>query len=493
MSLLTLLTYIAIAALALTLVIGLVWRKVVSWPVSFLQNFTGILFLVSGYVKAIDPLGTAYKMEQYFGEFSSTFKATKAAFLSPFFEWLTGMVVGFAVFMIVFEIVLGVMLIFGAQKKLTSWLFFLLVLFFTFLTGYTYLTGHVPESVNFFSFGKWGPFVETNMKVTDCGCFGDFIKLKPFTSFLKDVFLLFPAILFLFSTKKMHQLLTPNWRNGLIAASIMGFTLYCFNNYIWDIPAINFRPFKPGVNIPKRREMEQEAMQNVKILAFKLTNKKDGKVIEIPYEQYMKESSKYSGDDWEFDQVKSEPTIQPSKISDFAVTGPTGDDVTEEILGVKGYNFMIVAYDLHVNTQKGYIMVPDTSFTADTLVAKGRMSIVNKIDKVSKRRVSSDSYQWDEEYLKRWEKLNAMIADAAKADVKAYMITKPYDPALIDAFKAKAKVSYPVLRADDILLKTIIRSNPGVLLIKDGTILEDWHIKKLPDFAVIKAKYWTKK
>ncbi len=427
--------------------------------VQFSRIIVGLLFIISGLIKLNDPIGFSYKLGEYFGE---------TVLNLPIFIPYS---LAIAVFLVISETVLGFMLLIGFKPRFTIWSLLLMIVFFTFLTFYS----------AYFH------------KVTDCGCFGDFIKLKPFTSFLKDVFLLFPAILFLFSTKKMHQLLTPNWRNGLIAASIMGFTLYCFNNYIWDIPAINFRPFKPGVNIPKRREMEQEAMQNVKILAFKLTNKKDGKVIEIPYEQYMKESSKYSGDDWEFDQVKSEPTIQPSKISDFAVTGPTGDDVTEEILGVKGYNFMIVAYDLHVNTQKGYIMVPDTSFTADTLVAKGRMSIVNKIDKVSKRRVSSDSYQWDEEYLKRWEKLNAMIADAAKADVKAYMITKPYDPALIDAFKAKAKVSYPVLRADDILLKTIIRSNPGVLLIKDGTILEDWHIKKLPDFAVIKAKYWTKK
>lgn len=492
MSLLTLLTYIGIAALMLTLLTGFVWRKVISWPVSFLQHFAGTLFVVSGFVKAIDPLGTAYKMEQYFGEFSSTFKSTSFAFLSPFFEWMTGMVTGFAVFMIVFEIVLGIMLIIGASRRLSSWLFFLLVLFFTFLTGFTYLTGYVPEGVNFFSFSKWGPFVETNMKVTDCGCFGDFIKLKPFTSFLKDVFLLLPAIVFLFSTKKMHQLLKGNIRNGIIAVSILGSLLYCFNNYIWDIPAINFRPFKPGVNIPERRTKEQEAMQNVKILAFKLTSKKDGKVIEIPYDQYMKESSKYSGDEWEFDQIKSEPAIQPTKISDFAVTGPTGDDVTEEILAVKGYNFMIVAYDLHVDTKSDYVMVPDTSYSRDTVNANGTISIVKKIDKISKRKVRKDTYIWDEDYLKRWSKLNKMIADSKKAEVKSYVITKPYDPILIDAFKAKAQVNYPVLRADDILLKTIIRSNPGVLLIKDGTILEDWHIRKLPSFAEIQAKYWSK-
>lgn len=490
MSLLTLLVYIGLAAGVLTAITGLVLRTLKSWPISFLQHFTGTLFLVSGFVKAIDPLGTAYKMEQYFGEFSTTFQPTELAFLAPFFTWLTSYVNGFSVGMIVFELILGLMLILGVLPRLTSWLFFLLVAFFTALTGFTYLTGFVPEGVNFFSFSQWGPFVETNMKVTDCGCFGDFIKLKPFQSFMKDVALLVPAFLFLLYHRQFHQIGQPRWRHGAIAVGALASTLYCFNNYIWDIPSINFRPFKPGVNLVKQRNLEQEAMQNVKILAFKLTNKQSGKVLEIPYDQYLKESANYSDTDWEVEQIKSKPTIEPTKISDFSVTGPDGSDVTEEILNLAGYNFMIVAYDLHVATTTRTKTQRDSVFINDTLRTGSSQQVVKKFQGIVERKVQLPNYQWDEAYLQRWEHLNAVVAAGAKAQAKAYVMTKPYDPALIEAFKAKAKVNYPVLRADDILLKTIIRSNPGVLLLKDGEILEDWHIRKLPDFATIQAKYW---
>ena len=188
MTLSTLLTNIGIVAIILTALVEWLFKARKDWITSLLQNFTGALFVFSGWVKAIDPLGTAYKMEQYFAEFEYTFQETWMSFIAPLFPWLSEFSVGFSVFMIVFEIVLGLMLLLGARPKLASWAFLLLVLFFTFLTGFTYLTGYVPQGVNFFEFGKWDAWVETNMKVTDCGCFGDFIKLKPKTSFLKDVF-----------------------------------------------------------------------------------------------------------------------------------------------------------------------------------------------------------------------------------------------------------------------------------------------------------------
>jgi uncharacterized membrane protein YphA (DoxX/SURF4 family) len=148
------------------------------------------------------PLGTAYKMEQYFAEFQGTFEDTTLSFMAPLFPTLSEYAIGFSVGMIVFEIILGLMLLLGSWPKVTAWAFFLLVLFFTFLTGFTYLTGYVPEGVNFFQFGQWGPYVETNMKVTDCGCFGDFIKLEPKTSFLKDIFLLVPSLISCFSISR---------------------------------------------------------------------------------------------------------------------------------------------------------------------------------------------------------------------------------------------------------------------------------------------------
>jgi len=154
MTLSTLIIGVGVAAAILTAITEFVFKARKNWLVSYLQNYAGALFIFSGWVKAIDPLGTAYKMEQYFAEFESTFSETLFSFMAPLFPWLSGFAIYFSVFMIVFEIVLGVMLIIGSRPKFTAWAFMLLVGFFTFLTGFTYLTGYVPEGVNFFSFGQ---------------------------------------------------------------------------------------------------------------------------------------------------------------------------------------------------------------------------------------------------------------------------------------------------------------------------------------------------
>ncbi|MEM9681534.1 MAG: MauE/DoxX family redox-associated membrane protein, partial [Bacteroidota bacterium] len=274
----TLIIGIGIFAVIMTLIMGLALRKVESWPVSFLQNFTGSLFVFSGWVKAIDPLGTAYKMEQYFAEFESTFTDTSMSFLAPLFPWLSEYVVSFSVIMIVFEIALGVMLLLGVTKKFTAWAFFLLVAFFTFLTGFTYLTGYVPADVNFFEFSKWGAYEATNMKVTDCGCFGDFLKLEPKVSFMKDLVLLVPALVFLLMNGKMHQLFSASVRNMATIATVAGISLYCFSNYVWDLPHADFRPFKEGVNIAERKALEEEADAKVEVIAYRITNKETGEV-----------------------------------------------------------------------------------------------------------------------------------------------------------------------------------------------------------------------
>lgn len=127
---------VAIAALLFTLLLYVLQkRQVKNIFISYLQTFTGILFIFSGAVKAIDPLGTAYKMEQYFAELESTFQATWMSFLAPLFPTLSEYAIGFSVGMIVFEVILGVMLLIGSFPKFTSWAFFLLVAFFYFFNG----------------------------------------------------------------------------------------------------------------------------------------------------------------------------------------------------------------------------------------------------------------------------------------------------------------------------------------------------------------------
>lgn len=485
-----LLLMVGLAALVFTALTIFIFDKAKSWAISYLQHFAGVLFVVSGAVKAVDPLGTAYKMEQYFAEFESTFSGTWFSFLSPLFPWLSeNYTVHFSVFMVVLEIALGVMLVLGAYRKFTAWAFLLIVGFFTFLTGFTYLTGYVPNDVNFFQFGQWGPYVETNMKVTDCGCFGDFLKLEPRISFLKDVFLMIPAVIFVLFWKKEHQLFNNTTRTALVGATIVGTFIYCLSNYVWNLPDWDFRPFAEGVNIYEQKQLEEEAAANVQVLGYKLTNKATGEQKELPFDQYMKEYKDYPKEEWDLEQIKSEPEIEASKISEFSLSSPDGDEGADEIMQDTDYNFFVVAYKLKGTTSQIEQTVMDTTYTIDTLMVGDSMQI-NRMPQVSERVASVDTYDWDPDYLKRWtDVLNPVMNAADEAGVAVRVATAYADPGRIDDFRHETQSAYPFYTGDDILLKTIIRSNPGILLMKDGKIIAKWHYKKLPDFETIRQEY----
>ncbi|THH41075.1 DoxX family protein [Neolewinella litorea] len=442
MTLTTLLLYIGIAALSLTALTHVFLKATRNLGMSVLQNFTGALFVFSGYVKAIDPLGTAYKMEQYFAEFASTAQGAGADFLVPLFPWLSSFSVGFSVFMIVLEIMLGVMLIIGARPKLTAGLLFVIVAFFTALTGFTYLTGYVPSGSNFFAFGEWGEYAETNMKVTDCGCFGDFLKLEPRVSFLKDVALLIPALIFLLAPSRMHQLFSPGVR-GITVAAVGAVALYfCLSNFVWDLPGQDFRPFRIGTDVAAVKQAEAEAAAGVSVLGYTLTNKADGRVVEMSTDEFLKVYQDYPESDWEYETFSSEPAIEATKISDFEVSDADGNDIVPELLADPGYTFIIVAYTL-----------------------KGEPG------------------NWDADYLEHWrEEIQPVVQQAQAAGHSVMAMTKFADDAYIDDFRSTIGADYPFYRGDDILLKTIIRSNPGVVLMKKGVIVNKWHHKKLPAF-----------
>jgi uncharacterized membrane protein YphA (DoxX/SURF4 family) len=534
MTLGTLILSVAIAALLLTLLVGFAFRRIENWLISYLQNFCGALFIFSGWVKAVDPLGTAYKMEQYFAEFESTFTGTWFSFLAPLFPKLAELSTGFSVFMIVFEIVLGLMLIIGSARKFTAWAFFLLVLFFTFLTGFTYLTGYVPSEVNFFQFSQWGPYVETNMKVTDCGCFGDFIKLEPKTSFLKDVFLLVPSLLFVFFHGKMHQLFNAGVRTALVGLGTAGLLLYCFSNYSWDIPHTDFRPFHVDANIRLEQELEDLAENNAEVIAYKMTNKASGESVQLPLNEYLKQYKQYPKEEWELEQIKAPPTvklvktetgytipsaegepyadelalylsenwaldgdttsrvIERTKISDFQLSGgPEGIDVTDELLNHDGYSFMIVAYKLYTEREEQTTeMVTDTLYAMDTVAVADSIKIVRRVDKINKRQVEKTIYHWDSGYLTPWvETVNPIVAKAQQAGHRVFAATSYASPEKLTQFKEATESDYPFTTGDDILLKTIVRSNPGVVLLKNGKVVQKWHYKKLPSFEEIEAGY----
>ncbi len=482
---------VGIAAILLTLMVGAL-KKQKNWLVTFLQNYCGALFIFSGGVKVVDPLGTAYKLEQYFAEFQTTFEGTWLSFIAPMFPWLAEYGIIFSVIVIVFEIVLGIMLILGANNRFTSWAFMLLVAFFTGLTGFTYLTGYVPEDVNFFQFGKWGPYVESNMKVTDCGCFGDFLKLKPYTSFLKDVFLLIPAFIFLFKHKDMHTILTGGVRSIITGVATVGLLIYSLSNFVWDIPGVDFRPFRVGVNVAEQQALEEKAQGEAPV-DYRMTNKETKKEVVLPMAQYLKQYKNYPKEEWELEQLRGEPAIPITKISDFAVESVEGNDVTQDILSDENYSLMFVCYKLYHDYSTANEMVNDTIFAVDTVRTADTMMLVRKVQDIKQVQQSKSIYDWDKGYQLAFKNTINPLAEAAEKDgLNVYGIAGAAGEEMIEEFRHANQTAFPFYMADDILLKTIVRSNPGIVLLKNGKIVNKWHYKQVPNYEDMKATYGIK-
>lgn len=491
MTLTTIVIWVAAISVLLTGITSQIFKENKSLWVSYLQNFCGAFFIFSGWVKAADPLGTSYKLVDYFTEFESTFSETWMSFIAPIFPFFSQYSVGVSLFVIVLEIVLGIMLIMGAKNRLAAWLFFGIVVFFTFLTGFTALTGYVPDGVNFFSFGDWGNFDKNNMKVQDCGCFGDFIKLEPFTSFKKDLALLIPAFIFLFKTKEMHSIFTPKIRNIVTLASIGIFTLYGLSNFVWDIPGNDFRPFAVDVNIREQKTLEEESMMNAPT-NYVYTNNETGEVTSLNEAEYIKQYKDFPKDKFTMKQVTDDPEITPSKISEFSVEDVNGNEVTEELLNESGYSLMYVCYKLGYSEGEKTIMVADTSWLVDTVGTPGAedFQLVKKVDNISSHEEKVKDYIFKPDYKNRFEGIVNPFAEAAqKSGVKVYAIAGGAGAAVVHDFKEEVKATYPIHTADDILLKTIVRSNPGIVLLKDGKVLQKWHYKKLPNFDEVKAEF----
>ncbi|MCS6928251.1 MAG: DoxX family protein [Saprospiraceae bacterium] len=496
-SLSTLVVTFALTAAVLTLLTY--WlRRIQHVGVSLLQYFCGVWFIFSGAVKAIDPIGTAYKMEDYFTAFESTFGGLQNGFakLAPVFPVLARYSEGFSIGMIALEIVLGVMLVLGFWRRLTAWLFFLLLLFFTFLTGFTYLTGFVPPDANFFDWAKWGPYVKTQMRVTDCGCFGDFIKLDPKVSFLKDVFLLVPALIFLGYHHQMHQLFTARGRRFLTGIVALTSVLFCGYSTYYNLPLIDFRPFKVGTNVRERRALEQEARSNIEIIGWVMENERTGKVekVMIPMSRYREVMERYpKSEGWRVkEQIKTEPfveingkriVIQETKISDFAIESESGD-ITEELLQYPGYSLMIVAYKLHGQKTIESFIVQDTVWAYDTLRTRASDSIISispRVVEVTPRKVMRETFipeAWYADIFRN--EINAVAQAAQKQGWRVYAVTTFQDSEMANDFRQKVGADYPFHHADDKLLKTIIRSNPGLVVWHDGSVVGMYHWRHLP-------------
>jgi len=335
------------------------------------------------------------------------------------------------------------------------------------------------------------------MKVTDCGCFGDFLKLVPLTSFKKDLFLLVPAIYFIFKHKDMHELFTLKVQRIIGAVSIVGLLFYCMSNYVWDIPGQDFRPFRESANIRIQKEAEVDALINVKTLGVELTNRADkNKVVELGYNQYMKEYKQYPEKEWEINYIKEEPAVAQTKISEFEVSDFYGNDVTDELISDPNYSFMIVSHKIKYDQSSSTTMVTDTTFAMDTIISVDpntyaeSMEIKKRPTGTVQKEMATSVYDFDEGLVAAYKNIvNPFLALAEKDGYKANAIVKYDTEEMVNDFRHETQSAYPFYLADDILLKTIVRSNPGIVLLKNGEIIKKWHYKQLPSYAEVKEQF----
>ncbi|MEB2784779.1 BT_3928 family protein [Algoriphagus persicinus] len=355
-----------------------------------IRIIVGGLFIFSGLIKVNDPVGTAIKLEEYFDVFSND--------IAGFFYYLKPFALELGIFLVVVEVTLGIMLILGVKSRLTVWALALMILFFTFLTFYS----------AYFN------------KVTDCGCFGDAIKLTPWESFYKDLILLvLISILFLFQIDLPTT--SHKWAKGVtVVALALSFVLAVLA--VRNLPFIDFRAYKVGVNIPQN-------MLPSAPLEYSYVMKKNGKL--MTFDQYPSDES------LEFVEMNLKNPDALPKISDFAVWNEEGDFSEEVFTG-----------------NKVLILVSSMA----------KMSEINlsRIDQLVKSLAGSPIQP-------------VFVAAASEEEIRNFTQSRGWDVLS--------------LQADATVVKTMIRANPGIMVMKDGAVLAKYHHNNTPEAGEVLDLY----
>ena len=353
------------------------------------------LFIFSGFVKAVDPLGSFYKIQDYLTAFG---------IISWFPAYLPLL---FAIVLSSAEFCVGVSFFFGVRRKIASTLALLLMGVMTPLTLYLALAN----------------------PVSDCGCFGDAWVLTNWQTFGKNIVLLVAAIAVFRDRKLMFRFVTLKieWMVSLYTLLfVFALSFYCLEY----LPVLDFRPYKIGTNIKAGMEIPEGAKPSVFESRFVL--EKDGRRQEFTLDNYPDST-------WTFVETRTvlkEKGYEPP-IHDFSMISlGTGEDITDSVLSDKGYAFLLVAHRIE---------------EADD----SNIDLINEI------------YDYSAEH-----------------GYGFYALTSSPDEE-IGMWRERTGAEYPFCQMDDITLKTIIRSNPGLLLIKDGTILNKWSDNQLPDEYVL--------
>ncbi len=360
--------------------------------IAIVRIIVGVLFIISGFVKLVDPIGFSIKLSEYFSE-----EVLNLTFLEPIVLWL-------ALFVVIYEVVLGVFLLIGYKPKLTLWGLLLMILFFTFLTFYT----------AFFN------------KVTDCGCFGDAIKLSPWGTFTKDVILLILILILFAGIRHIKPIFS---KFGLVVISFLSIIACLWLGYhvIMHLPIIDFRPYKVGANLTENMSIPEDAPKPVIEYYWKFSV--DGK------EEIITTNGSYPAVEGDFISVDTkviEEGYEPP-IHDFSIERGE-EDFTESLLQEENL-IIIVAYDLELAEEEGIA------------------------------------------------KLKAMSDEATKNGYKVIGMTASGED-VQQQLKGTYKLNFDFYFCDETALKTIVRSNPGVLKLSKGTVIQKVHWNDIADLEL---------
>lgn len=354
--------------------------------------FVGVLFIISGFIKLNDPLGFSYKLQEYFGA-----DVLDMEFLIPY-------ALGISVFVVVFEVILGVFLLIGYKVKFTIWSLLAMIVFFTFLTFYS----------AYFD------------KVKDCGCFGDALKLTPWESFTKDVVLLV-LILILVTGIRYIKPVFSKLPNTIVALLSFIVSLWFGYHVLMHLPAIDFRAYAIGKNLKQQMEIPEDAAKP--ITEYTWTFNVGGK------EETFVTNGSYPNVDGEYVGVETklidEGYIPP--IQDFSIESDD-EDFTAEFLNEE--NLVIVAlYSISNAEQEGVAKLK--AFT-DMAIKKGYKVIG-----------LTSSGEEDKQNIKSQYKLN-----------------------------------FDFYLCDEKVIKTIVRANPGIVVLNNGTVTQKAHWNDIEDIDI---------
>lgn len=352
----------------------------------------GLVFIFSGFVKGIDPWGSAYKFTDYFNAWGM------GSFTSLSFS--------LGVVLSALEFITGVALVFNVFISIFSRIALLFMIFFTGLTLYIAI---------------YNP-------VTDCGCFGDALVLTNWQTFFKNIFFLAFALIIFFFQKKFRP------KKEILLSSVMSLITIVVYAYIVafsynHLPIIDFRPYKIGVNIPDGMLMPEDAPQDVYRNTFVYLNKETGKEKKFTEENYPWQDTitwKYVSMNSKLVKKGYEPPIH-----NFTIETPDGEDIKDFFLYDENYTFMLVCYNLDKTN-------------------------VSNIDAINE------------------------LADYAMSENMNFfgLTSSVYEEC--EQFRMDNNITFEFFNCDEITLKTIVRSNPGLVLLQNGTILDKWHFNDIP-------------